>query len=177
MQELTDIQKLAVAAALEKQIKKLTDKRAVDSLGAVADEDLRCMFEETGVDRIRIRIGGIDVGTMSITMTKPVKGEEMRVEDARALAGWLRETDEGADVLAAILTDLKVQQAVSGAAMGYGFMPDGCRLVEVDEPARVKGTMLRVDAEKVAKALKGELPQHVAGLLENGGAASGQHDR
>lgn len=164
--KLNDIQRLAVAAALEKQVKKMTDTRAVDSLRTRADDDLRAMFDETGVDRVRIRIGEYDVATLTLSFTKPVQGKEMRVDDTLALAEWLHGTDEGIDVLSGILTDVKVQNAVTTAAMGYGFLPDGCRIVDVDEPARIKGTTLRVQPEKVAKALAGELPQAVAGLLD-----------
>lgn len=165
--ELNDIQRLAVAAALEKQVKKMTDTRAVDSLRARADDDLRAMFDETGVDRVRIRIGDQDVATLTLSFTKPVQGKEMRVDDAGALAEWLRTTDEGMDVLKLLLvTDVKFQHTVTKEAMGFGFLPDGCRMVDVDEPSRIKGTVLRVQPEKVAKALAGELPQAVAGLLD-----------
>lgn len=164
--ELNDGQKLAIAAALEKQVKKMTDTRAADSLRTRADDDLRAMFDETGVDRVRIRIGEYDVATLTLSFTKPVQGKEMRVDDAWALAEWLHCTDEGIDVLHGILTDVKVQNAVTTSAMGYGFLPDGCRMVDVDEPARIKGTVLRVQPDKVAKALAGELPQTISGLLE-----------
>lgn len=166
MIELDKRQKLAVAAALEKQIKKALDTRSADSIRASVDDELREMFEETGVDRIRIRIGDYDVATMTLSFTKPVQGVEMRVDDVSALTEWLRTTDEGMDVLKLLLvTDVKFQQAVTKEAMGFGFLPDGCRMVEVDEPAHVKGTVLRVQPDKVAKALAGELPQTVAGLL------------
>lgn len=164
--ELNDIQRLAVAAALEKQVKKMTDTRAVDSLRTRADDDLRAMFDETGVDRVRIRIGDQDVATLTLSFTKPVQGKEMRVDDTLALAKWLHGTDEGMDVLLGIMTDVKVQNAITTEAMWYGFLPDGCRMVDVDEPARIKGTVLRVQPDKVAKALAGELPQAISGLLE-----------
>lgn len=163
--ELNEMQRLAVAAALEKQVRKVTDARAVDSLRAKADDGLRAMYEATGCDRVRIKIGGEEVGTLSLSLSKPRSGVEMRVDDARKLTEWLRSTDEGIDVLSLIALDRSVQGAIVKAATDYGFLPDGCRMVEVDEPARVKGTVLRVQPEKVARALAGELPQAVAGLL------------
>lgn len=164
--ELNDIQRLAVAAALEKQVKKMTDTRAVDSLRTRADDDLRAMFEETGVDRVRIIINGKEVGTLSLSFTKPKSGVEMRVESASKLAEWVCSTDEGRDALMMAIGDVRVQDALVKAAKEYGFLPDGCRMVEVDEPAHIKGTALRVKPEKVADALAGELPQSVAGLLD-----------
>lgn len=163
--ELNDMQRLAVAAALEKQVKKVTDARAVDSLRAKADDGLRAMYETTGCDRVRIQIGGEEVGSLSLSFTKPKSGVEMRVDDEKKLAEWLHSTDEGLDVLSLIALDRSVQGAIVKAASDYGFLPDGCRMAEVDEPARINGTKLFVKPEKVARALAGELPQAVAGLL------------
>lgn len=163
--EMGKLQRVAVAAALEKQLKKVLDARAVDSPRAEVDDELREAFERDGVDRKRIIINAKEVGTLSLSFTKPRHGVEMRVDSASKLAEWLRATDEGADTLMLALNDVKVQDAVMGAAKEHGFLPDGCRMVEVDEPARIKGTVLRVKPEKVARALAGELPQEVAGLL------------
>lgn len=163
--ELGKLQRVAVAAALEKQLKKVLDSRAVDSTRAEVDDELRDAFERDGVDRKRIIINAKEVGTLSLSMTKPRHGVEMRVEDEAELAGWLRSTDEGLDVLSLIVLDGQVRDAIVKAANRYGFLPDGCRMVQVDEPARIKGTVLRVKPEKVAEALAGELPQAVTGLL------------
>lgn len=163
--EMSKLQRVAVAAALEKQLKKVLDARAVDSDRAQVDDDLRDAFQRDGVDRKRIIINRTEVGTLSLSFTKPKSGVDMRVDSAQRLAEWLRTTDEGLDALMLALNDVKVQDAVMGAAKEYGFLPDGCRMVEVDEPARIKGTTLRVKPEKVAEALGGELPQAVAGLL------------
>lgn len=163
--ELNDMQRLAVAAALEKQVKKVTDARAVDSLRAKADDGLRAMYETTGCDRVRIQIGGEEVGTMSLSFSKPKRCVEMRVDDSRLLYDWAVSTDEGHDALMLAMCDVKVQDAIMKAATDYGFLPDGCRMAEVDEPARIKGTVLRVQPEKVARSLAGGLPQVVAGLL------------
>lgn len=159
------LQRVAIAAALEKQLKKVLDARAADSPRAEVDDELREAFERDGVDRKRIIVNGTEVGTLSLSFTKPKSGVKMRVDSAAKLAEWLRATDEGADTLMLALSDVKVQGAIIAAATGYGFLPDGCRMAEVDEPARIKGTVLRVKPEKVAEALAGELPQAVAGLL------------
>lgn len=164
--KLNDIQRVAVAAALDKQLKKVLDARAVDSPRAKVDDDLRGAFERDGVDRKRIIVNGTEVGTLSLSMTKPSQGVEMRVESASRLAEWVRSTDEGRDALMLAIGDVRVQDALVSAAKEYGFLPYGCRAAYVDEPARIKGTVLRVKPEKVAEALAGELPQAVAGLLD-----------
>lgn len=163
--KLNDIQRVAVAAALEKQLKKVLDSSAVDSPRAKVDDDLREAFERDGVDRKRIIVNAKEVGTLSLSMTKPRHGVEMRVDSAAKLGDWVRGTDEGRDTLMLALCDTRVQDALVAAATDYGFLPDGCRMAEVDEPARIKGTVLRVQPEKVARALAGELPQAVAGLI------------
>lgn len=165
--KLNDMERLAVATALEKACKAVTDPRPRhgETLRTKADDSLRELFASTGCDRVRINIGGADVGTFSLTFTLPKSGVELRVRDARELAEWLRCTDEGLDVTKLIVNDIKVQAAILDAAKEYGFMPDGCYMAEVEEPARIKGTTLRVDAEKVARALGDELPQAVAGLI------------
>jgi hypothetical protein len=163
--KLNDIQRVAVAAALEKQLKKVLDSRAVDSPRAKVDDDLREAFERDGVDRRRIIVNAREVGTLSLSMIKPRHGVEMRVDSTARLADWVRDTDEGRDALMMAIGDVRVQDALVSAATEYGFLPDGCRMVQVDEPARIKGTVLRVKPEKVAEALAGELPQTVAGLL------------
>lgn len=163
--ELTDMERLAVASALEKQVKKLTDTRAADSLRTRADDSLRALYDATGCDRVRIEVAGREVGTLTLSFTKPKTGVEMRVDSADKLGDWVRGTDEGRDALMLALCDTRVQDALAKAAAEYGFMPDGCRMVDVDEPARIKGTVLRVQPDKVARALAGELPQAVAGLL------------
>lgn len=164
--ELSTLQRVAVAAALEKQLKKVLDSRAVDSPRAKVDDDLRGAFERDGVDRKRIIINAKEVGTLSLSMTEPRHGVEMRVDSASKLADWVRDTDEGRDALMMAIGDVRVQDALVAAATEYGFLPDGCRMAQVDEPARIKGTVLRVKPEKVAEALAGELPHTVAGLLD-----------
>lgn len=164
--ELGKLQNVAIAAALEKQLKKILDARAANSPRADVDDELRDAFEREGVDRKRIIINGREVGTLSLSFTKPKSGVDMRVDSAQRLADWVRDTDEGRDALMMAIGDVRVQDALVAAATGYGFLPDGCRMVQANEPARIKGTVLRVKPEKVAEALAGELPQAVAGLLD-----------
>ncbi|HIR90661.1 MAG TPA: hypothetical protein IAC01_02615 [Candidatus Limicola stercorigallinarum] len=163
------IQKLALAEAIIKALKPLTDTRGgkggVDNLRTRADDELRRIYAESGADRRQIDINGVKVGTLSLAFTKPVDRTEIGVLDMDELIGWLRDTDEGRDTLAEVLTGYKTLRAVLDTAQAFGFMPDGCSAVEVHDPAHIKGTTLRVDTQKVAEALAGQLPVAVAGLI------------
>ena len=168
MQQFNDIQRLAFLAALEKVCSAETNPRPRSgvTLRTEIDESLRREYEERGIDRVRIKFpNSEEVGTLSLSFTKPKEGEEMHVDDAREVIEWLRATDEGADVLASVLAGSTGQKAILAACTDYGFLPDGCRMVHVFEPKAIKGTTLRVDPAKVGAALAGELPSAVAGLL------------
>lgn len=165
--ELTEMQELAlwkaIADAANERI--TTRPKGGANLRTEIDESMIALYETTGADRVKLKLHEQEVGTLSLTFTKPKQGVEMRVTDAKGLVEWLRETDEGGDVLSTIICGASCQKAVIDAAMDYGFLPDGCAMVEVDEPKHYKDTMLKVDGLKVARAMAGELPSAVAGLL------------
>lgn len=165
--QLTEMQELAlwkaIADAANERI--TTRPKGGANLRTEIDESMIALYESTGADRVKLKLHGQEVGTLSLTFTKPKQGVEMRVTDTKKLVKWLRETDEGSDVLMTVICGIKLQEAIVNAAMDYGFLPDGCAMVEVDEPKHYKGTMLKVDGLKVARAMAGELPSAVAGLL------------
>lgn len=165
--QFTEMQELAlwkaIADAANERI--TTRPKGGANLRTEIDDSMVALYENTGADRVKLKLNGQDVGTLSLTFTKPKTGVEMRVTDTKELVEWLRTTDEGADVLSTIICGASCQKAVVDAAMDYGFLPDGCAMVEVDEPKHYKGTMLKVDGLKVARAMAVELPSAVAGLL------------
>lgn len=165
--KLTEMQELAlwkaIADAANERI--TTRPEGGSNLRTEIDDSMVALYESTGADRVKLKLHEQEVGTLSLTFTKPKQGVEMRVTDTKKLVKWLRETDEGTDVLMTVICGIKLQEAIVNAAMDYGFLPDGCAMVEVDEPKHYKGTMLKVDGMKVARAMAGELPSAVAGLL------------
>lgn len=165
--KLTDMQELALWKAIADAANErvTTRPKGASNLRTEIDESMIALYETTGADRVKIKLHEQEVGTLSLTFTKPKQGVEMRLSDPRKFIEWLRTTDEGADTLASALVDYKFQQTLVAAAKDYGFLPDGCAMVEVDEPKHYKGTMLKVDGMKVASAMAGELPSAVAGLL------------
>lgn len=172
MADMTNLEKLALAEAIMKALKPLTDRRGgkggADNLRTMADDELLEMYAQSGADRKQITIGDVKVGTLSISFTKPEHKLEIDVQDTQKLVEWLRTTDEGKDTLEKMLVNLTIIKAVAEAAKSYGFLPDGCAMVEVDSPSRIKGTTLRVDTQKVAEALGNRLSGAVAGLIEGG---------
>lgn len=165
--QLTEMQELAlwkaIADAANERI--TTRPKGGSNLRTEIDDSMVALYETTGADRVKLTLNGQEVGALSLTFTKPKQGVEMRVTDTKKLVKWLRETDEGGDVLMTVICGIKLQEVIVNAAMDYGFLPDGCAMVEVDEPKHYKGTMLKVDGMKVARAMAGELPSAVAGLL------------
>lgn len=168
--KLTEMQELAlwkaIADAANERI--TTRPKGGANLRTEIDDSMIALYESTGADRVKLELHGQEVGTLSLTFTKPKQGVEMRVTDTKKLVEWLRATDEGADVLSTIICGIKLQEAIVAAAADYGFLPDGCAMAEVNEPKHYKGTMLKVDGLKVARAMAGELPSAVAGLLGMG---------
>ena len=170
--ELSDIQRLAVAEAMGKAIKDVTNPRGgahgAPTLRTECDDALRQMYEAEGVDRKRIVINGTEVGTLSARLSKPESGTRVAMTDTGLFVRWLRESDGGYDALWRLVTASKTHQAVLDAATADGELPDGCRVESYDRPAAWLGTALRVSVPKVGAALGGELPSAVMGLLGGG---------
>ena len=167
--ELNDLQRLAVAEAMGKAIKGVTNPRGgahgAPTLRTECDDALRQMYEEEGVDRKRIIINGQEVGTLSARLSKSESGTRVVVSDGGELLYWLRNSDGGRDALGRLLADPKTRQAIVDAATADGELPDGCRVESYDKPASWLGTTLRVDPKKVGAALGAELPSAIVGLL------------
>lgn len=172
MTELTDIQRLAVAEAMGKAIKDMTNPRGgahgAPTLRTECDDALRADFEASGTDRRRIVINGTEVGTLSARLSKPESGTRVVVDDEKALVRWLMAGDGGEDAIWRLMHDPKTRDAVIAAATADGELPDGCRVESYEKPAAWLGTALRVDPKKVGAALGAELPSAVMGLLGGG---------
>ena len=173
--ELSDLQRLAVAEAMGKAIRGMTDPRGgahgAPTLRTECDDALRADFEASGTDRRRIVLNGQEVGTLSARLSKPESGTRVVMDDERAFVRWLMAGDGGEDAIWRLIHDHKTRDAVIAAATADGELPDGCHVESYDRPAAWLGTTLRVSVPKVGAALGGELPSAVMGLL---GGADGQ---
>ena len=172
MTELSDIQRLAVAEAMGKAIRDVTNPRGgahgAPTLRTECDDALREMYETEGVDRRRIVINGQEVGTLSARLSKPESGTRVVVSDKSAFVRWIMKGEGGEDTVWRLISDPKTHQAVIDAATADGELPDGCRVESYEKPQAWLGTTLRVDPKKVGAALGGELPSAVVGLLGGG---------
>ena len=172
--ELNDLQRLAVAEAMSKAIKDVTNPRGgahgAPTLRTECDDALRQMYETEGVDRKRIVINGVEVGTLSARFSKPESGTRVVMDKDYDLVDWLRHSDGGFDALLRLVHDGKTRDAIIAAATADGELPDGCRVESYDKPAAWLGTTLRVSVPKVGAALGAELPSAVIGLLGGGDA-------
>ena len=169
---LNDLQMLAVAEAMGKAIKDVTNPRGgahgAPTLRTECDDALRQMYEEEGVDRKRIVINGQEVGTLSARFSKPESGTRVVMDKDSDFIDWLRHSDGGFDTLLRLVRDGKTRDAIISAATADGELPDGCRVESYDKPSTWLGTTLRVDPKKVGAALGAELPSAVVGLLGGG---------
>ena len=172
MTELSDIQRLAVAEAMGKAIKDMTNPRGgahgAPTLRTECDDALRADFEASGTDRRRISINGQEVGTLSARLSKPESGTRVVVGDERAFVRWIMAGDGGEDAIWRLIHEPKTRDAVIAAATADGELPDGCRVESYEKPAQWLGTTLRVSVPKVGTALGAELPSAVVGLLGGG---------
>ena len=173
MMEQEDLERLAVAQAVYKAVADIVSTRNPDGMRAEADRQLMAAYGQMGVKSIDLRIAGQKVGTYSVTMAKAVPEKQdarLDVEDHGKLVAWLRSDTEALDSLIEMYADQYAQALFSAS----GEVPDGCEAVTVATPAQPehpKGTALRVDTQKVAQALRGNLPQAVSALLEGGADA------
>ena len=168
MMEQKDMERLAVAQAVYKAVADIVSTKNPDGMRAQADAELMDAYTQMGVKSMDLRVEGQKVGTYSVTMAKAVPEKQsarLDVEDHDRLVRWLKADPEALDSLMEMYAD-QYAQALFAAS---GEVPDGCDAATVVTPAQpehAKGTTLRVDARKVAQALKGNLPQAVSALLE-----------
>lgn len=171
--ELTDIQRLAVAEAMGKAIKDMTNPRGgahgAPTLRTECDDALREMYETEGVDRKRIVINGQEVGTLSARLSKPESGTRVVVRNPSDFARWLLTDEDGkAALFAAVTKTVKLRDELLEVATADGVLPDGCSVEDYERPSAWLGTTLRVSVPKVGAALGAELPSAVVGLLGGG---------
>ncbi|MBR3318699.1 MAG: hypothetical protein IKG21_12855 [Atopobiaceae bacterium] len=164
-EDMTEMQRVAAMQAVYNELGKLVSKKG-DTLRSQVDEQVMGFYEATGAKSYDVNIDGQKVGTYSVTVSKASERTVLDLEDSDALDAWLA-TDAGLDAANDWLMG-HIEQFVSDHFKSTGELPDGVVARTVTEPERVKGTVLRVDARKVARAMRGELPTAVAGLLEGG---------
>ena len=158
MPTLSNLEKLGIINAFGKAVKK-AEKQVREEV----DDEMRKAFIEGSVSQKQVMVNGKKVGTISVRMSEPVVGKYPQIDKAEDFVQWLRNSDGGLDTLRRMVTtnpDWCLDKATED-----GELPDGCSLVERNEPPFYKGTTLRVQLPKVVDALGPELGSVAAKLL------------
>lgn len=163
-----DLQRLAIAQALYKELAKVVSTKDPNSLRSEMDRELEEDYRRDGTDRRRIVIDGVEVGTLSAKVSKASKTSRVEVTDWAAFGEYHPDLEVMGQY---VMRD-------ESSMMGYlqwlfdetGELPDGCELVEQTTPGgSFIGTTLRgCDAAKVGDALGLQLMGNAVALLEGG---------
>ena len=84
-------EQLAVAQAIFKTAANMVDTKNDESLRAEATQRLYEMYQDTGVDRVKLKVGGETVGYLSIVFTKA----QPKIINDFAYNNWLVSNDLG----------------------------------------------------------------------------------
>ena len=155
-QPLQGRERLYVAQALFKVMGEYVSTTG-DGLRAECDAELLSMYEAEGIKSLDAKVAGQKVGTYSVTVAKEATKEGLRTVDLDALTAWA--TENG---FIKMEVDYK---RIEAYFQQTGEVPDGCELYSETIPEHTKGTVLRIDPQKVAEALGAGLPSAVTGLL------------
>lgn len=164
LEDFSPMEQLAIAQGLYKQIAGAVSTKDPDSLRASIDRQVIRDYLDSGIKSRDLRVNGEKVGTYSVRIAKPKTERVMSETDHEAFVKWAGENPELCTLFALNQAAKLAQFALETA----GELPDGYEFQEVVTPEHAAGTTLKVDVEKVAKAMSGELPSAVAGLLGGG---------
>ena len=157
MMDKERLELLAVAQALYKYIGTIVGTRDPDNLRGEADEYFKNLYLETGAKSFEVNVNGEKVGSYSVTKKDPQIRRSLTWDDDEQVIAWMIEND--------------MVEVDEGAIMRHflatGELPPTCEISEWETSPDII-TTLRIDVDAVKDALKGELPNVVAGLL--GGA-------
>lgn len=162
--ELTDIEKLAVAQAFYNAVGELVNTKS-GSLRLAANDFYRTAYETTGGKSYEVRLMGVKVGTYTITTSKPKPSKSTR----HVVVDNMADFDEWADQhgFTAVSYDM---DGVNDYFAKTGEVPPGCRVEEIVTPAedggRITRTTFKVDNEAVIEALDRRIGTVATMLLE-----------
>lgn len=168
---MTDIERLTVAQAVYNAVGDLVSTKRPGNLRDRATAQLVGMYQQMGVRSLDLRLNEEKVGTFSVVVSKATPERHERaidVTDAQKALRWAKDNPEEWDEF----VSMALPEFCRYVFEEYGEVPDGCEVtdrVTPAQPERASGTTrLKVDQQKVAQALQGQLSAYVAGLLEGG---------
>lgn len=162
-------EQVAFLTALQKKIKERLDAHSIDNPRTQLDGELRNLYVQMGVSKLDLKVNGKKVGTVSARLSKPKVEVVPQVKNVTEFVDWIMTSDSGIDTLTRLVT--LYPDKVLECATKDGELPGGCEMVKHESAESWLGTTLRVDADKVADAYQGQLPQRIYGLLGDGNNA------
>lgn len=170
--DLPPMERLAIEQALYQRIAEDVSTKNADSLRSACDEQIINNYRAMGAKSYDTHVNGQKVGTYSVRMSKE-KPEQVQkqliVTNPEELNTYVQ-SDECKEELTEYI-NLMAQNFAEYLLDTYGIVAEGCEVVDEVTPAQstqVIGTTLRIDADKVAKALSGYLPTVIGGLIDAG---------
>ena len=160
------VERVAFLTALQKKVKEHLDAHAADNLRTQLDDELRNLYVQMGVSKLDLKVNGKKVGTVSARLSKTKVEVVPQVKSVAEFVDWIMTSDSGIDTLTRLIT--LYPDKVLECATQDGELPGGCEMVKHEVAESWLGTTLRVDADKVADAYQGQLPQRIYGLLGDG---------
>lgn len=193
-----DRERLTIMQALYKVVASAVSTKEPGNLRNRVDSSVLQFYDSTGCKSYDLTLMGNKVGTLSLRFSKEVHERFLEVVDYQAFERWAFEnghakkqivlTIDVEDWMPKNLVNIEYMiteetwrkgiaqenyvmdvDEVLTEAMDSGEIPDGCEMRVIDEPAKPIGTLLKVDPQRVAKAMGDALPTAVAGLLTSGG--------
>ena len=92
----TNRDKLAALQFIYKKAAEQVSTKDPNNLRGLCDQEVIKAYEETGAKQFALQIGGIEVGTYSVTLTKPTEEttkREIRINDSHAFGEWIKSCD------------------------------------------------------------------------------------
>lgn len=165
--EFTDIERLAIAQAFQKAVGEMVSTKNPDNLRGRVDAQMKEVYESSPLapKSFDVNVMGQKVGSYSLTVSKPREQTTetgLEITDIDLFSKWAM-----AEGCVKIDMD-KVERLFAKT----GIVPDGCTPLTVvtpaDEGGKVTRATLKVDPEKVSKALGPNIGEAVRGMLEGG---------
>lgn len=163
--ELTPIERLAIAQAIQKSVGRYVETGNPDNLRGRVDAEMKKRYESDPMagKSYDVKLFGEKVGTYSLTVSKPKQQEtvaDIQIDDYDRFMKWcIREGFIEVNMESVLLHFRKC-----------GELPDGCtpiELVKLEDPGgQVTRTTLKVEPAKVAEVLGERAALPLTKLLE-----------
>lgn len=167
---MNEREQLFVAQAFYNAIAEQVSTKDPNNLRGRVSEEYKHLYEETGAKSFDAKLNNEKVGTFSLTVSKPTDSrteQVVEIDDENKIFRW-----DGYAYMARHFAGDHILEAVRHYFNATGELPPGCSLVEVNYPGSPGGevtkTTLKVDTQKVAEVIKGNLPEVAMALLEGG---------